>query len=137
MYKTIQSTLAKFTKLAKFAKFAKLAQYSTNSPARVTKIRSILDKFAGASHKKMANFWRVLEFAKFAGKWPLLKIISKVENNHKFFQISSSRDIFIPYTQTLKFKQQTCFSIIIGRQCFENELKGSIFSRRYFINLFT
>ncbi len=66
MYKTIQSTLAKFTKLAKFT------QYSPNLPKRVTKICSILAKFAGASHKNLANFWRVLEFAKFAGEWPLL-----------------------------------------------------------------
>ncbi len=75
MYKTIQSTLAKFAKFTKFAKFAKLAkfaQYSPNSPKRVTKICSILAKFAGASHKNLANFWRVLEFAKFAGEWPLL-----------------------------------------------------------------
>ena len=76
MYKTIQSTLAKFTKFAKFAKLAKFAQYSPNSPKRVTKICSILAKFAGASHKNLANFWRVLEFAKFAGEWPLLNIFS-------------------------------------------------------------
>ena len=80
MYKTIQSTLAKFAKLAKFA------QYSPNLPKRVTKIGSILAKFAGASHKnssilakfawrvtkKMANFWRVLALAKFARELPLL-----------------------------------------------------------------
>jgi hypothetical protein len=76
------ATRPKFAKLAKFAKFAKLAQYSTNSPARVTKIRSILDKFAGASHKKMANFWRVLEFAKFAGEWPLLNNFALVKSRH-------------------------------------------------------
>ena len=45
---------------------------SPNSPKQVTKICSILAKFAGASHKNLANFWRVLEFAKFAGEWPLL-----------------------------------------------------------------
>jgi hypothetical protein len=71
MYKTIKSTLAKF---AKFAKLAKFAQYSPNSLKRVTKICSILAKFAGASHKNLANFWRVLEFAKFAGEWPLLTV---------------------------------------------------------------
>jgi hypothetical protein len=49
-----------------------LAQYSPNLPEQVTKICSILAKFAGASHKKMANFWRVFEFDKFAGEWPLL-----------------------------------------------------------------
>ncbi len=72
MYKTIQSTLAKFTKFAKFAKLAKFTQYLPNSLKRVTKIHSILAKFAGASHQNLANFWQVLEFAKFAGEWPLL-----------------------------------------------------------------
>ncbi len=52
MYKTIQSTLAKF---AKFAKLAKFAQYSPNLTKRVTKIGSILAKFAGASHKNLLN----------------------------------------------------------------------------------
>jgi hypothetical protein len=26
----------------------------------------------------MANFWRVLEFDKFAGEWPLLKLYSHI-----------------------------------------------------------
>jgi hypothetical protein len=31
-------------------------------------------RFGGYSHSpKMANFWRVLEFAKFAAEWPLLR----------------------------------------------------------------
>jgi hypothetical protein len=48
-YKTIKSTLAK---LAKFAKFAK--------------IRSILAKFAGASHRNLAGhaFWQIRVLAK-------------------------------------------------------------------------
>ncbi len=57
---------------------------SPNSPERVTKICSILAKFAGASHKNLANFWQVLEFAKFAGEWPLLNRDPNCQEMAKF-----------------------------------------------------
>jgi hypothetical protein len=65
----------------------KFAQYSPNLPKRVTKICSILAKFAGASHKNLANFWRVLEFDKFAGEWPLLNFFLKMLGFSKNVQV--------------------------------------------------
>ena len=55
--------------LHKFAKFAIVL--ANSSLASTTKGHSLANSSL-ASHKNLANFWRVLEFAKFAGEWPLL-----------------------------------------------------------------
>jgi hypothetical protein len=56
----------------------KFAQYSPNSLARVTNIWRVARFREFEYSPKTANFWRVLEFAKFAGEWPLLSRNTKV-----------------------------------------------------------
>ncbi len=70
-YKTIQSTLAKFAKFAKLAKFAIVL--ANSSLARTTKGHSLANSsLASLKDFQKWPFWRVLEFNKFAGEWPLL-----------------------------------------------------------------
>jgi hypothetical protein len=82
---------------------------SPNSPERVTKICSILAKFAGASHKNLANFWQVLEFAKFAGEWPLLSYCPNSSNEKQKFNL-------LPYSYKKMSKSlKNGFFAIIGK----------------------
>ncbi len=66
--------LHKFAKLAKLAKFAKFAIVLANSSlASTTKGHSLANSsLASLKDFRKWPFWRVLEFNKFAGEWPLL-----------------------------------------------------------------
>ncbi len=67
--------LHKFAKLAKLAKFAKFAivLLANSSLASTTKRHSLANSsLASLKDFQKWPFWRVLEFDKFAGEWPLL-----------------------------------------------------------------
>ncbi len=96
--------LHKFAKLAKFAEFAIVL--ANSSLASTTKGHSLANSsLASLKDFRKWPFWRVLEFDKFAGEWPLL---TKKPNSTEISSIRHRNN-----GQNL-FKVQKCF---ISRVC--------------------
>ena len=129
MYKTIQSTLAKFAKFAKFAKLAKslntrqirqsesqkFAQYSPNLPERVTKIWQIFGEYSNLLNSPASGHCLVLSVDRnFHNQ--LTKIFDTFQLIEKFDQVPKFARYFLALDQNFNNAILTYFKLSINCQ---------------------